>query len=68
MPHATLIKLPGIEIFRWLAARALSFHLAEFGLQSRNQGLVDFVWKREDVGKVAVVALGPNMVAGGGID
>ena len=47
---------------------AFALELADFPLQRCDQGCGDLVLKREDVGEVAVVPLGPNVVAGGGVD
>ena len=45
-----------------------ALELAEFGLEPGDQGLGNFVLEGKNVGQVAVVALGPYVVAGGGVD
>ena len=48
--------------------RPLAFGGTQFGLDGADDGLRHLVLKREDVGELAVVVLGPNMVAGRRVD
>ena len=54
--------LPGVEIFGWLALAAEVLGRVEFRLDRRYHPLGDFVLEHEDVGKLAVVALGQTWV------
>src|SRR6516225_8458432 len=60
--------LPGVEIFGWLALAGEVLGRVEFRLDRRDHLLGDFVLEHEDVGKLAVVALGPDMGSGRGLD
>src|SRR6516225_10377767 len=60
--------LPGVELFGWLALAAEVLGRVEFRLDRRYHPLGDFVLEYEDVGELAVVALGPNVGSGRGLD
>src|SRR6516165_5237498 len=64
MPQAALIGGPSIEVPRWLSYGPPQLGIAD-GRGDRNRySLGDLVLHREDVGKIPVVALGPDVVAG----
>jgi hypothetical protein len=64
MPHSALAKTPGVEACRRLAHRALllGFRNGRGNGDRRRQG--DFILHGKDVGEIAIVAFGPNMLAG----
>src|SRR5262245_23367983 len=68
MPHAAVITGPGVEAFGGLTAGAFAFGAAELRLDRRGDGLGQLVLEREDIREAAVIALGPDMAAGGGVD
>src|SRR5215469_4397739 len=68
MPHTTLIGSPGVEVARWLPDRALQFGMGDCWGDGNRYRLGDLVLHDEDVGEIAVVALGPDMLAGLGLD
>ena len=53
---------------RGLQQRALNFGLVHMGREDRDDGASDLILDREDVFQLSVVALGPAVRAGGGID
>ena len=67
MRHRAHHQIPGIEAARRLVLRAKTFGGIEMRLDRGNDRLGDLVLHGEDVGDVAVVALGPQMAAGGDI-
>ena len=66
MPHPSLVRAPGIEICRRLAYRPLPFGVGDDRRNGRS--LRDFILHGENVGEITVVALGPDMIAGFGLD
>src|SRR5882762_8269000 len=64
MPQAALISSPGVGAFGWLAHRPPLFGIGDGRGDSYRHRLADLILHREDVGEVAVVAVGPDMVAG----
>src|SRR6516164_3114038 len=63
MPQATLIGRPSIKVSCWL-----SYGPSELGIENGRgdrdrHSLCDFVLHREDVGKIAVVTLSPDVLA-----
>jgi hypothetical protein len=68
MPQPALICGPGIKAFGRSAHRALSLSLGNGRSDGDRYRLGDLVLDREDIGEIAVVTLGPNVVAGFGLD
>ena len=68
MPQTTLIGTPGIKACRRLAHGPLLLGVSDGRRDGDGHGLSDFVLHGENVGKVTVVALGPDMIAGFGLD
>ena len=68
VPKPALVGLPGIEPFRRLAQHALLLGLGQRGSMTPGDARGDLVLDGEDVAEVAVVALGPDMGAGGRVD
>ena len=65
MPHPALIALPGVEALGRLARGALAFGCApRSGWMAAETLARDLVLDGEDIVELAVVALGPEMVAG----
>src|SRR5262249_3568882 len=62
MPEAALIGSPDIEALRWFAHSALPLGVGNGRGDSDRHRLGNLVLHFEDIGKIAVVALGPNMV------
>ena len=68
MPQPTLIGAPGVEAAWRLAHHALLLGGGN-GRSDRNRNrLGDLVLHCKDVGEIAIVAFGPNMLAGLGLD
>jgi len=63
-----MIAVPGVQILRRFALRALTLDRTEFRLDSRCDGAGDLVLHREDVREVPVVAFGPDLISGRAID
>src|SRR5712692_2494910 len=68
MPQPALISGPGIKAFGRPAHRALSLSLGNGRSDGNCYCLGDLVLHRKDVREIAVVALGPDVVAGFGLD
>jgi hypothetical protein len=64
MPQPALVGRPGVEVVWRLAHRPLQLGLSDRRGDRDRHRLTDLVLHREDVGEVAVVALGPDVVAG----
>src|SRR5882757_10129172 len=64
MPETALIGRPGIKALRWLAHGASQLGVCNGGGQGGRQRLGELVLHSENIGEFAVVALGPDMVAG----
>src|SRR5215471_12663881 len=62
--HALL----GIKAFGWLSPAAGVFCRVQLGLDRRHDPFGDLVLHGEDVAEIAVVALGPNVIAGFRLD
>ena len=63
VPKAALVEVPGAQIVRPVRARPLALGLAKLGLDCTHQRCGDFVLNGENIFQLAVVALGPDMVA-----
>src|SRR5947207_1615947 len=68
VPQTTLVGCPGIKVFRRLPHSALLFGLGDGRGNSDCRRLGELVLHRKDVREVAIVALGPDMVACLGLD
>ena len=68
MPQAALIGSPRIEVPRWLAQGPLLFGAGNRRCNGDRHRFRYFVLYREGVGEVAVVALGPDVLTGLGLD
>src|SRR5258708_32858510 len=68
MPPPALVGGPGIKAFGRPAHRALSLSLGNGRSDGDRYRLGDLVLDREDIGEIAVVTLGPDVVAGFGLD
>ena len=68
MPETALEALPGIHAFGRPAPGALALDAAELGFERGDDRRHDLVLHGEDVLEIAVVAFGPEMVAGCGLD
>ena len=68
MPQTTLIGRPGIKAFRWLAHSAAQLGVGNGGGQGGRQRFGELVLHSENIGEIAIVALGPHMVAGYRLD
>ncbi len=68
VPQATLVALPCIKAFRRLAARACALHRVQFWSDRGNDRLGNLILEVEQVGKLAIVPFGPNVVTGGRVD
>src|SRR6516165_6978495 len=64
MPQAALISPPGVEACRRLPHRPLAFGIGDGRGNGGRHRLGDLVLHRKDFGEVAIVALGPDVVAG----
>src|SRR6185369_16097157 len=67
-PGAALIKIPGVKVLRALLLRSPSLGATYCRLQRSDDGLGDFILDREDVFEHPVIALGPDVVPGVGVD
>ncbi|MDE5444447.1 hypothetical protein GWG65_23965 [Bradyrhizobium sp. CSA207] len=67
MPQTALICRPGIKALRWLAHGASQLGVCNGGGKGGRQRFGEFVLHSENIGEIAVVALGPHMVAGSGL-
>ena len=68
MPHSAVIAFPSIEAVGRLAGGTFALAALERRLDCLGNLRGDLVLHRKDIGKVAVVPLGPKMPAGGGFD
>src|SRR5713101_1202338 len=68
IPHALPHQVPGAHVRRASRRRALPLDLEEFRLDRPGDALGYFVLNREDVRGFPVVMVGPNVVAGQGVD
>ena len=68
MPQPTLVGSPGVEAAGRLAHRALLLGLGDGRSDRGGDRLRDLVLHREDVDEVTVVALGPDVLPGFGLD
>src|SRR5690242_7001167 len=68
VPKSSLIGFPSIETFRRFAQYALLFGFGQRRLDDASNARRDLVLHGKDVTEVAVIALGPDMDAGGGVD
>ena len=68
MPHPALIGTPGIKTCRRLAHRPLLLGGSDGRRDGDGRGLSDFILHGENVGEITVVALGPDMIAGLGLN
>jgi hypothetical protein len=68
MPQPALVRGPGVEAFPRLAHRAVKFGVSDRRGDGDRHGLRNLVLHHENVGEVAVVALGPDVLAGRGLD
>src|SRR6516165_1677945 len=68
MPYAMLVGCPGIEAVGGLAHRAFLFSSSDCRSNSDRHCLGNLVLYRENVGEVAVITLGPNVIACLGLD
>jgi len=68
MPQTSLIGGPGVEASRRLAQSPVLLGIGNRWGDSDRHSLGDLVLQREDVGKIAVVALGPDVLAALGLD
>jgi hypothetical protein len=68
MPQPALIGGPGVEAPRRLAHRALLLGVGDRRGDGDRYRFGDLVLDREDVGEIAVVALGPDVDAGLGLE
>ncbi len=68
MPQAALVGAPGVEAPRRLAHGAMLLGIGDSRGDGDRHRPGDLVLHREDVGEIAVVALGPDVVAGLGLD
>src|SRR6516165_4557976 len=68
MPQTALVSRPGVETARWFAHRALPLGIGNRGGNGYCHSVRNLVLHREDIGEIAVVALGPDMLAGLGLD
>src|SRR6516162_208998 len=62
------LEFPRVEALRGLARGAFALAAVECRLDRRRDARGDLVLYSEDVGQVAIVALGPEMPASGGFD
>src|SRR5258708_6767997 len=68
MPHSALKGAPGIKTCRRLAHCRLLLGVSDGRRDSDGRGLSNFVLHGENVREITVVALGPDMVAGLGLN
>ena len=68
MPHSSLIGAPGIKTCLRLAHRPLLFGVSDGRRDGDGRGLSNFVLYGENVREITVVALGPDMIAGLGLN
>jgi hypothetical protein len=68
MPQAALIGGPGVEAIRRLAHCALALRPGDGRSYRDRHRLANLVLHRKNVGEVAVVVLGPDVVTGLGLD
>ncbi len=68
MPQAALIGRPGVEVARRLAHRPLPLGIRNDRSNRDRHRFGDLVLQREDVGEIAVVPVGPDVVASLGFD
>jgi hypothetical protein len=68
MPQAALVSRPGVKVRGLFAHRASEFGIGDGRGDSNSDGSGYLVLQSKDVGEVAVVALGPHMLAGLGLD
>jgi hypothetical protein len=68
MPPAPLVSRPGIKVFWRLAHRSLTLGTRNRRSDGHRDRLADLVLDREDVGQIAVVTFGPDMITGLGLD
>ena len=64
MPQTALIGRPGIQALRWLAHGASQLSVCNGRGQGGRQRFGKLVLHSKNIGEIAVVALGPHMVAG----
>jgi len=67
IPHALPDQIPGAEVVG-SADRGAAFALQQLRLDCACDLLRDFVLNREYIGKIAIIAFGPKMNAGAGVD
>ena len=68
VPHPAEDQIPGVQTLRRLAPSARAFRLHHPRLDRRDHVPDDLVLQREQFREVAVVALGPEVMAGLGLD
>ena len=68
MPHPALIGAPGIKTCWRLAHRPLLLGGSDGRRDSDGRGLSDFILHNENIGEITVIALGPDMIAGLGLN
>jgi hypothetical protein len=68
MPEPALVGGPGVEAPWWLSHGALLLGLGYGRGNGDGHRVGDLVLYRENVSKIAVVTLGPEMIAGLGFD
>src|SRR6516162_10745613 len=67
MPQTSLIGAPGVEAARRLAQDAVLLGIGNRWGNSDRHCLSDLVLQRENVGEIAVVAFGPDVIASFGL-
>src|SRR5271165_718729 len=68
MPQAALVSSPRVEAFWRLAQGAMQLSICNRWGYGGCHCLCDLILHGEDVGEIAVVALGPDVIAGFGLD
>ena len=68
IPHPLMVDPPGVQILRGFEADAVLFGAVEFRFDCADHRRRDFILNGEYVIQVAVIALGPDMIAGIAID
>src|SRR5215472_10345754 len=63
MPHTTLIGGPRVEAARGLSHSALLLRIGDCWSNGNRHRLCDLVLQCKDVGEIAIVALGPDVLA-----
>src|SRR6516164_5891299 len=61
VPQPALVSGPGVEAFGWFAHRTMEFRIGDGRGDGDRYSFGDLVLDREDLGEIAVVALGPDV-------